>query len=289
MKINSAFYLDGAEAKVVTLEEINKELYEEKYRNRLFCGVNGCQAEIIYVERKQHGITSYFKTSPGSIHLSNCINDVKREKGRRSRRSSIVEPVSLTAKHIMQALKDTAAVAAGKRNKRNPNKRSNTKSNIVDNQRDTYENNVGIASLNVTQNSSENTKKREPPLLKVDVAQLSDIHIGNSYSIYGNFGSFTIAENECELCYENTNGIMVYGYIGNQYREQSSQAFSLLPNIEEYIKIGEYTNPLKLCCAGLVEKNEDAYKIILYSEPSFLIDGKDIFSITAFLKNRKQN
>lgn len=248
--------------------------------------MTGCNAPLIYVEIRQHLITPYLRAKRVEDHIEGCIYRTESVAVKKGRRSIITEGMAISEDHIKRALRDAADIAEGKRKKSDPNATKASKRTLVDKNTEADLETRGIPSDEIIRtNDGRLGKEKEPSLFKVHANTVSDIHIGNRYIVYGDLESVSLGEDESKLYFETQDNARVYAYLGTAYKTNSQGGFELLPNILEYLVHQKDAGvKAKLCCDGFIRKVGNDFSINLLYEPSFVIDSKSIFSLTANMK-----
>ncbi|MBP2032736.1 hypothetical protein J2Z42_001410 [Clostridium algifaecis] len=84
MKIPKALYIDDNRKDFKFPQQLDKDLYNERFKNKLFCHFYGCNAKISFNERKDG--YKYFSTWNKSSHAEDCPycvtykDEIKRSK-----------------------------------------------------------------------------------------------------------------------------------------------------------------------------------------------------------------
>lgn len=104
MKIPKALYINDGKKDFKFPQQLDKDLYNEKFKNKLFCHFYGCNSKISFNERK-NGYKS-FSTWNKSSHAEDCPYCVTyKDKIKRSNVVDIEVDTSLSQSHIDKIFK----------------------------------------------------------------------------------------------------------------------------------------------------------------------------------------
>lgn len=241
--MRQALYLNDGEKKLILAESITKAEYEEFYKGKLFCPINGCSAEVAHKERQKGGETSYFSTLPNSEHIENCPNKVDRD-GERARRISIegVGGVELNESHARNVIRDTYKLATGKKKKSSERKQSKSKSSITSDKNSVSEVKTTIAGGGVI---GKRSAEKQPYIYKKSVSDflISPIDI---YSVYGEVESIDISDEEVVFTIKDSkNKLSIHA--GNPFKINYPQEFKLLNAFKMYFDSNRNSPVICVC------------------------------------------
>ena len=230
--IIQALYINGSERKLILSEDLSKSDYEEIYKGKIFCPIEGCNAEFGHREVQKRGYSSYFYTLPSSTHKDNCPNKVNKS-GKRTRKISIdgVGGVELNEEHARNVLRDAFKVATGKKKKGSG---SGTKKGSSPTTKD----DGGITTEIKTTVSGggkigKSINEKQPYIYKKSVSDFLISPI-DTYCVYGEVVSVKIGEDEGIITIKDSKNKMSI-YIGNPFKINFPQEFRLLKALKLYL------------------------------------------------------
>lgn len=71
--METALYKDGLNDKIINAYDINGKEYQEIYKGKLFCSVEGCNAILVHNDKQKGGVIKYFSTKPKSNHKTGVL------------------------------------------------------------------------------------------------------------------------------------------------------------------------------------------------------------------------
>jgi hypothetical protein len=166
----------------LSIEDLTKEKYHEKYRDHLYCPTEGCTAPILFAEGPK--LKKYFKNvnqHPGESenhHTAECLYYVEYDfSGKPHAKNAVIEMHDVTIEHIRGVLKrlynkehpSPTDTKKDKKNKKKPPSKRVKKTNS--------DNTQSIASAIDNNNRSSSGKRRNSPRIpykSIDEISISD-------------------------------------------------------------------------------------------------------------------
>lgn len=276
--MRQALYLNDGERKLILAEDISKAEYEEIYKGKLFCPIDGCSAEFVHKERQKGGNTSYFCTLPNSEHKDNCPNKVNRD-GERDRRISIdgIGGVELNEDHARNVLRDTYKLATGKKKKSSGGKRGKSKSAVTGVESKGIEIKPTIAGGGKI--GKELTEK-QPYVYKKSVSDFLISPI-DTYCVYGEVVSISISDDEVVFTIKDSkNRLSIYA--GNPFKVSYPQEFKLLKAFKRYVDTCD-TAPVICACICISKHSSNGIVAEVMDYKSIYMNDLSLTQVINFL------
>lgn len=207
-KIEWAIYTnkEDAKQKEVYYKDLDKELYEAKYKNNLTC-INGCKARVKFTHRKNK--VKFFSTwnGEGNKHEEGCPFNVKY-KGKVGRKElrGFYEKREVNDEDIRKSLLNKINGLKRKYNGEEQNKvQSNTK-----NVKNLGKKNVPVDGEEGIEKGASKGQRRKHNIMSIDAKYLTTAYIDTSKCVYG------IADN-AQIGNENGNTFGYINLINNGY------------------------------------------------------------------------
>ncbi|MDU2459636.1 MAG: hypothetical protein E7D28_06715 [Clostridium sp.] len=277
--IKQALYLNDGERKLVLAEDITKAEYEETYKGKLFCPIEGCSAEFVHKERQKGGNTSYFCTLPNSEHKENCPNKVNRD-GERARRISIdgIGGVELNEGHARNVLRDTYKLATGKKKKSSSGgKRSKGKSPVTGGKDSVEEVKTTITGGGII---GKEISEKQPYVYKKSVSDFLISPI-DTYCVYGEVVAISTSDDEVVFTIKDSkNKLSIYA--GNPFKINYPQEFKLLNAFKRYLDSCS-DSPVICACICISKKTKDGMVAELMDYRNIFINDLSLMQVVNFL------
>lgn len=276
VQIEEAIYWAGNEKKLMSLEDLNKNVATSEMKNFLYCATPGCKARLQYI----NGIKrNYLKTWRLHNHSTNCLNFFQRNQNMNSNRGRRQVDYGLSRDHKYRVLREMyieSQMSDEERETRHILRRKQIKRKFnptVNREFDAF-NRYKVWPRTGQIEFAFNEILRQPPIKKrYTPGEISDRDNGNARCVIGKILHVMIEENRAVLKYEINKGTC------NVYFEEAFFANAPL-NIDimlNFVKIYvEREKELKLICIGNIEKSLNDIRIFVNNFEDILLNGYNL-------------
>ncbi len=280
--IEEALYINGFEKGRIKAEDITQSDYQEIYRGKLFCPIEGCNAELVHMDIQKRGNVKCFRTLQNSKHKDKCPNEVIKG-GNKTRRIAIdgIGGVALSLGHVKNVLKDTYNLATG-RKKSNTSKTGKKKSKSGTTNKD----DEGKVTIKPTVSQGgvigKSIQEKQPYIYKKNVSDFL-ISPKDIYCVYGEVVCVDIKEEEVFITIKDSKNLMDI-YIGTPFKSNYPQQFMLLKAFKLYLDMIKDKSVVCTCICVSQEKNKKIMGEVMDFN-NIYFDGLDLFSIINMVNN----
>lgn len=271
MKISKAVYRRGNVEYELNSKDLDKKLYNSKYREFLFCPENGCNALLSFVERKKND-SSFFRTWSKKEHKEGCPYEVSYYNEDKEGDRVIGEQLTkITDKHIYDKLMRTYEWMIG--------------------MKDPVENPISLirkikyrigkpkGDLTFLIKDKNVNSGRAPYILTRRYDRLDKNDINKIRCIFGEIRSMAILNKHAyiNLTPKEENGAKIYFsdyFFKNDKFEFDESEFQKLNLLKDYIDyLTKNRDKISCCCIGKVRKVKNGYNIHPNKYNGFIING----------------
>ncbi|TVX95187.1 hypothetical protein [Cohnella terricola] len=277
MKIEWAFYQNGDETEEVFYEYLDKDLYESKYQEHLYCISAECNAMIKFTHRK-NGV-KFFSTwnGQGDLHDTECPyylqnkGDVERNKI-----LGLIESAPITDEHIINTILNKSKNLKTKEKKKVPNRRLTTRRTLQGEQSSKPE---VIDNGNINEKGSSQIK-----IFSLDSKHITPDYVGYRKCVFG----------KIRHVYFNETDDYVYLNLDNDQYKVSvylPHAFYADPEkttksaLETFLRIVKHdlraNNELIIICVGMIrfKGNQQGVNVHVINPSHLLINDAKYYEI----------
>lgn len=276
MQIDEAIYLSGNEKKLMSLEDLNRNVATSEMKNNLYCPTPGCRARLQYI----NGIKrNYLKTWRLQDHSTNCLNFFQRNQNMISNRGRRQVDFGLSRDHKNRVLREMyieSQMSDKERETRNLLRRKliKRKFNPIVNRKLNTSTLYKVRPRTAQIEFAFNEILRQPQIKKRYAPdEISDRDNGNARCVIGKILNMIIEENRAVLKYQINNGTC------NVYFEEAFFANAplntdiMLNSVKNYV---EKEKELKLICIGNIEKSLNDIRIFVDNYEDILLNGYNL-------------
>lgn len=284
------FLNDNGNYEYIYADKITYKEYELKYKGKLFCEEQNCNAEMIFYDRQIRGRMKIFKTKSRSIHKQGCKHEIKRGIKKESTILLLGKNVNVGDKHIKRVLKDSYIEYYKKVHKI---KDDSTKRNVSNNKKSNLSGKTDKSTTKVYKyknSASTNGEgnqvigQKEPPIYKREVSDIRDKDENLYREVHGILRKFIIKDDEVVIILKGLGGTEIDIYIGIPFKIASSQEFKLIKNCERYFE--RKNNEQAICnCIGQITTKEKRKIVQVFSATDITFDGMTIINIANSIVN----
>lgn len=277
----------------IEANNVNIRLYEEIYKDNLYCEEDGCMAKVIFYEKQKGGFKRIFKTKAGSNHISGCVNEIFRggARGRSVKLSG--EDVNISPKHIDDVLTDSFKSFYKKVH--NIEDKNTEKLNGKDKKKSPITTTDDTKNINYVSSSNPTTNgegvavegKKEPYIYKREVSELNEKDDNSYKEVHGILEAIRLSEDEAYIDLKGVYGGSISVYIGNPFKSSHEQEFKLLENYKTYFEIQKEKGNSVICnCVGEIITINKKRAVQVYSYRDMKLDNLGLLRVTNMLSER---
>jgi len=277
MKISKATYRRGNVEYKLNSKDLNKKLYNSKYREFLFCPEDGCNAWLSFVERKKND-SSFFRTWSKKKHKEGCPYEVSYNNEDKEGDRIIGEQLTkITDKHIYDKLMRTYEWMIGMKD---PVEKPIT---LIRKIKCRIEKPKGELSLFIKDRNIN--AGRAPYILTRRYDKLDKNDIDEIRCIFGEIRSMAILNKHAyiNLTPKEENGAKIYfsdHFFKNDKFEFDESEFRKLYLLKEYIDyLIRNREAISCCCIGRIRKVDIGYNIHPHKYTGFIINGLGFYDL----------
>ncbi|WP_342599815.1 hypothetical protein MHB48_01410 [Psychrobacillus sp. FSL H8-0483] len=279
VKIFDSIYVNNGQKIVLDLKNITPKGYTEKYRRKLFCSTEGCNAKLSFVAKS--GNRSYLRTWRYNLHSKHCPHFLDKEEGEMgSRRTNVQigvvygDQMNRSQKEAfeLEVLSEEERVKRLENKSRHKNKRKLTRGRRTSEQ-------LTIHMILDPSKLTEDFPKLKARLYKRDVDTLKKSDLGQARMLIGRIQSVEYsARNVIVRIFKNDT------YMNVKFEEAFFASAPTYINMFPYIqRFSEENDSVIFCATGEVRKNmeNDEFELIVFNKEGLLIHGMTLPSLVA--------
>lgn len=272
VKIEEAIFRSSDEESIIKLDDLNKDLYENTFKGRIFCPHPGCNAPLVF--SSQNIKTKHFKIWPRVKHIETCLYYKPEGDGvlfttRRSGPASY--SYNISDKHLKSVLRNAVNKLKGKP-RPTPKPKANPKKQIQTSVKNTGS---GEAVSLLERKETIPSKQREGKVFTIEAKDISELNTQKIFCVIGSVLSVKLEEKYAEIVLKRKDRAIKVKF------EESF--ISIYPNEFERFKfIKRYVNDHKSCtiiCIGKIISSNDGYDIEPDRPEAFYLNGKPLNQI----------
>ncbi|MGB7605347.1 MAG: hypothetical protein WBL93_07695 [Lutisporaceae bacterium] len=271
-KIQYANYIREDEHELVYYEDLNEDIYEEKYKGYLFCNTEGCNAQLRFTERND-GVT-FFSTwnNQLDLHDENCrFRIVKSGEVDAATTYGSYVTVTITDDRILESLKRKSKDL---QTERKPGKPRNNRTTPQSKEVGTKE----VPKFIDIPNAETQVDKAQGLRINSIDANFAGSFINQRRIIFGLVKSAEFKNEGHALINLNVNAKDTRLYIPPAfYSENTSRAD--LNNFINVINKEINNGPIVILCAGFIRETDDFLNIDVINPNLIETNGKTYFEV----------
>ncbi|SDJ86237.1 hypothetical protein [Sediminibacillus albus] len=281
-----AVYRDGNKSVTVDANDVDSKTYLEKYKGKLFCSTDNCNARLSLVFRASR--PNFFKTWRNDNHNEDCLHYFDRVADRTGVNVENVISLALSEAHKRRALKEAYAQSKmteeqiEEQKQRRKSKRR--KNSVTNRKRNNSRVDIALNSQEEdTQEIEQFQRRKSPSLYKRNVDNLKDSDIGKPRLIIGQVVDTVEKEDFARITVKHGNKIVSVNF-EEAFFANSANFKGLFHHIKKFK--GSQGN---ITFTGIGEvrrsKKDGEIEVAIYSGDDFYIEGKRLPSIAALLSH----
>ncbi|MDD4778680.1 MAG: hypothetical protein PHV53_10395 [Fermentimonas sp.] len=274
MKISMAIYRRDDIEKVINVADLNRTLYNTRYRGYLFCLEDGCNAWLCYVESKKND-SGFFRTWSKKEHKEGCPYEVNYDKfNDGSLRKFGDKNINISNKHINEKLRRTYEQIF--LNISNPGK-SPVKLiyGEVNRREEELKGEPALFDLGINIDG-----EREPYILTRRFDKLDESDIDKTRCVFGEVRSMSILNNHAYINLTNKTEKSIKIYFSEYFRAGNTPVFENLHLIKQYIdELRKQRLKINCCCIGWITKVRSGFNIHPDRFNGFILNGLGFYEI----------
>ncbi|MEK4484265.1 hypothetical protein MHH81_01505 [Psychrobacillus sp. FSL H8-0484] len=280
VKIFDSIYLNNGQKIVLDLKNITPKGYTEKYRRKLFCSTEGCNAKLSFVAKS--GNRSYLRTWRYNLHSKHCPHFLDKEEGETVSRRTNVQIGVVYGDQMNRSQKEAfelEVLSEEERVKRLENKsRQRNNRNKRLRRRSTSEQ-LTIHMILDPSKLTEDSPKIKARLYKRNVDTLKKSDLGQARTLIGRIQSVESSErNVIVRIFKNDT------YMNVKFEKAFFASAPTYINLFPYIqRFSEENDSVIFCATGEVRNSmeNDEFELIVFNKEGLLIHGMTLPSIVS--------
>lgn len=280
IKIPIAKFIDNGTEEEVKATDINsRDLYREKYKGKLYCKEDGCNARLHHVDLREIGGSMFFRTNGGNNpHKDKCPSEVLYS-GTTTYTTSNGEAIEVPDEHIKGTIDRRRKAHRERQNGLNIT--SVGKGSTANNKRDVpakpvEEKGTGSPSLN-GQGKNAGDDEKGTRILGKEANQITDRDFDKPRCIDGYIKEVYIYDNYAQIQFRDSGQFDIFIEFGEAFKDNNISAFNGLNLIKTYVQyVSNRKDDVYCVCVGMVKKRPDKVVVEVYKEIEFAIEDSTI-------------
>lgn len=244
---------------------LSAEEYREKYRHHLFCGEEGCEAQIELAHRNGQ---PYFRTWRKSKHAENCRFAFENDPTKVSAQAAESVLVRVSPGHKRKSLS-----YANKKRKQDEGTLPVTKrttSRLRPNRPVTEREGIRLVASVDPDARLATIREKEPAIPTRKCTDITADDVTRYINVYGRVNRAEVKEDSVRFFFDTHGDPAVSVLFFNRFRDNSHQQYGWVERIARLIMDGSITN-LPVSCIGVCELKEDRYDMQVMDEESISV------------------
>ncbi|MFQ9979283.1 hypothetical protein [Clostridium cadaveris] len=278
--MDKAWYINGTEKEKIIAYKINQAEYVGKYKGHLYCCIDGCNAEMVFVEQDKKDFLRFFRRLSGSKHNDGCpYKDGNNIFGISGTTGTGVAR-GLGIEHAKNILDDTYKIATNTKKPRTPStKKGNNGQKKVDPDKE-KKNVENTTTLPKTDESKNGNGSGTVHVHRKDVASFLISKNKRTYSVYGDIVEICLKDDESYITITNDGKKLLKICFRGAFKTNYEAEYRALKFLEIYNDMCK-KNGKTVKCTCICFREEISNEIIgdVLEEDKIRFDNKGIWAI----------
>lgn len=265
---------------MLDLKNITPKGYTEKYRRKLFCSTEGCNAKLSFVAKS--GNRSYLRTWRYNLHSNQCPHFFDKEEGDMGSRRPHVQIGVVYGDQMDRSQKEAfelEVLSEEERVKRLEDKSRQRNNRNKRLRRSSTSEQLTIHMMLDPSKLTEDSPKIKVRLYRRDVDALKKNDLGQTRTLIGRIQSVDYSERNAIVRIFKNNTYMNVKF-EKDFFASAPTYINLFPYIQRF---SEENDSVIFCATGEVRKNidNDEFELIVFNKKGLLIHGMTLPSLEA--------
>lgn len=283
--MNEATIRKNGEIREITIDEINKEYYNDN-SEFLFCANRNCNAKIGYSEGPER---RFFHTMPPhkngneitEQHITNCPYEIFRKKSNSSGVGGDgTTPVGITLEQRARALETGYRKALDPEYGKKKNSSKSKKNVVTKKDPDDKDEVKGKPTTRIVKTDDEGKKTRAKSLFQRDINEVGDSDYNQIRTVHGIMSSYAIGDNFKSITFYTHKGIKARVFFGEFFKVNYESQYNQIDYYFEYFDRAKAKGEdVIVVCIGDITKDDYDISIVVSDYHDISLNHKKHYEI----------